>query len=90
MIMLGIDAHKRTHTVVAVDELGDGSQREPPRPPQRRITWSPVTALAPTASPTRSTRWRLPGPHCESRTCPRPTRTSLLASCVCWSTTART
>lgn len=40
MIMLGIDAHKRTHTVVAVDELGRRLAAKRPRPPPRRITWS--------------------------------------------------
>ena len=50
----------------------------------------PATRPAPTASPTRSTRWRWPARRCANRTCPSPSSTVPPGSCACWSTTAKT
>lgn len=50
MIMLGIDAHKRTHTVVAVDELG------------RRLAAKTTTATT-TKDHLELIQWRRPVRH---------------------------
>jgi transposase len=137
MIMPGIDAHKRTHTVVAVDELGRrlavktttatttedhleliqwadqfGTERtwavedccHLSRRLERdmlaageRLVRVPPKMMAHSRDSARTygkpdpiDALAVAGPRCGSRACPRPTLMSPPASCVCWSTTART
>ena len=93
VVVIGVDAHKKTHTFAAADgvgrELASTTLAATGDGHRAAVAWAAQRPLA-AASPTRSTRWPSRGLPGASPTSRSPNSTAPHVKCGCWSITART